>query len=108
MGTQLVRHVVTLGMGGRLAKISPNARTVLYVMAATAHDIGTENAPPATYFAGWPLLAGAGLGRPEYDEAARQAVRRVIAELIGSDLIAVVGRRHGVRTGHAMYELRLW
>jgi len=108
MGTQLVRHVIALGLGGRLAKISANGRTVLYVMAATAHDTGTDAAPPATYFGGWPLLAGAALGRPEYDAAAKQAVRRVIAELTDAGLIAVAGRRHGVRTGHAMYELRLW
>ena len=105
MGTQLLRiveaHTKLLGT------LSPNARTALYVMALNAHDHGTTDAPPRTYFRGWDHLAAAALGREEYDSAAHRAVARVIRELTDAGLIVTAGRRNGSPTGRVMYRLTL-
>lgn len=105
MGTQILRHLEAVAMGGRLATLSANARLVLWVMALNARDMETEQEPRSTYFRGWEHLARAGLGREEYDDAARQAVQRAVKELVDTGWIKPVGRRHGTRNGLAMYEL---
>jgi hypothetical protein len=79
MGTQLLRMLEARAMGG------------------AAH----------TYFRGWEHLARVALGRATYDDAARQAVRRTVRELTDAGWIKTTGRRHGQRTGLAMYELHM-
>jgi hypothetical protein len=107
MGTQLLRRVEALGMAGRLADVSVNARLCLYVMALNAHDNGSSDAPAATYFRGWEHLARAALGRLTYGAADEQAVRRAVAELVNIGYIKPVGRRNASRHGYAMYEVTL-
>lgn len=94
-------------MGGRLADIGPNAHRVLLIMALNAHDTGSREAPPATYFRGWEHLARAALGRLSYDDAAEQAVRRAVAELVRVGYVKPVGRRNESRHGYAQYEVTL-
>lgn len=94
-------------MGGRLSDVSPNARLCLYVMALNAHDTGTNDAPPRTYFRGWQHLASAALGRLAYDRADEEAVRRAVVELARVGYVKPVGRRNQSRHGHAMYEINV-
>lgn len=105
MGTQLLRIVESHPklLGG----LSPNARTMLYVLALNAHDRETEDAPARVYFRGWAHLAGAALGREVYDHAAELAVGRVVRELNQAGLIEHDGRRHGRQQGPVMYRLVL-
>jgi hypothetical protein len=108
MGTQLIRQVETLGLGGRLTHLGNPARLCLYVMALNAHDTGTKTVPARIYFRGWEHLARTALGRDEYDHAAECAVGRAIAELVAAGLVKPVGRRNGNRRGATLYELLLW
>lgn len=105
VGTQLLRIVEAHPK--LLGSLSANARTALYVMALNAHDNGTNDAPPRTYFRGWDHLARAALGREEYDHAAELAVGRVIRELTDAGLIVTAGRRNGKPTGRVLYRLTL-
>jgi len=107
VGTQLLRMLEARAMGGALAGLSPNARCALWVIALNARDTETEHEPARTYFRGWDHLAAVALGRYEYDRAAQEAVRRVIRELTDAGFVKYAGRRHGLRTGLAMYELHL-
>lgn len=105
VGTQLLAYVEAMAMGGRLGELSPNAHRCLLVMAFTAHDRGTNDAPAHTYFRGWDHLARAALCRDVYDRPAERAVARCVRELTDAGLIKTVGRRNGVRQGRAMYEV---
>jgi hypothetical protein len=107
MGTQLLRMLEARAMGGALEDLTPNARLALFVMALNARDTEAEQDPAHTYFRGWEHLARVALGRATYDDAARQAVRRTVRELTDAGWIKTTGRRHGQRTGLAMYELHM-
>jgi hypothetical protein len=101
----LWRQVETLGMAGRLDRLSHSARLVLYCMAMNAHDKGTDTTPRAIYFRGWEHLAHAALGREEYDESAERMVARAVAECVATGYVKPVGRRHDSRHGAALYQL---
>ncbi len=105
VGIQLLAYVEAMAMGGRLGDLSANAHRCLLVMAFTAHDKGTNDAPARTYFRGWDHLARAALCRDVYDAPAKQAVARAVRELTDAGLIKYVGRRNGMRQGRAMYEV---
>lgn len=80
--------------------VSDRARLVLARMAVVAKD--TDDQP--VYFGGWPFLAPA-LGYPAYDNRAKQAVKRAVAELLTAGLI----KSHGAPgPGHnVVYVLRI-
>lgn len=107
MGTQLLRALEARAMAGSLVGLTPNAHRVLFVMALNAHDVGTKDAPARTYFRGWEHLARAALARDQYDAADERAVARVIRELTDAGWVKMTGRRRGLRTGLAMYELHI-
>jgi hypothetical protein len=107
MGHELTAAVMGAGIAGRTADLSHSARLVLFGIAAVAHDTGTKTKPRAQYWGGWEWLARACLGRTEYDAAAKAAVGRAVAELVGAGLIKYRGRLHGERHGNAVYELTI-
>lgn len=87
MGYVLLRHAQSRVLDG--LELSNRARLMLYVIASAAHDTGTGDVPPHTYFGGWEWLAAVALGYEEYTPVAKRATARALAELVDDGLVKV-------------------
>lgn len=87
------------------ALITPDrAFRALIYMSYRALDIASEKIPRALYFGGWPAIATSmGLSPPDGD-AAKQVVKRAIAQLVRLKVIECI--EHGRPGSNAIY--RIW
>lgn len=97
---------LTMANDPRLKGLSPRARLVLWGMAHTAHDTGTQRVPAGCYFRGWEWLATGVLGYDDTGPTAERATMRAIGELRTHGLVEVAAHRHGGR-GPRVYRLTL-
>lgn len=88
-------RLVSLALNPDWAALSPTARLALITMCQTAKDREAEGIPARTYWAGHSYLAIVITG--EETAAAKQRVKRAIAELIAVGAIERIGAAHRSR-----------
>ncbi|PKQ20171.1 MAG: hypothetical protein CVT66_06205 [Actinobacteria bacterium HGW-Actinobacteria-6] len=88
-------RLVSLALNPAWSNLTPPARLAFITMCHTARDKDAEGIPARTYWAGHDYLAVVLAG--EETDAARQRVKRAIAELIAAGAIERIGTAHRAR-----------